>query len=720
MIGDEATRDLLHTRLNLRDDLVFRPERSRNDVWYQVECRERGRFYRIGKLEYTYISLLDGRTTPAEAISLTSRVLGPDAFSEDQATSIINWLIEQDLVLIEESATDFDAPSQRPRKLLDRLNPFWLKIPFGNPDKLVGLMTRGLGWMHSTPAMIAAAAVWVTAILVFSGSRQEFQQSTRAVISIDNWIWLTATWLVLKLIHESSHAIACRRHGGAVRETGMILILLAPVAYVDVTSSLRFRSKWQRIQVSAAGMFAELTVAAFAVLLWSQTESEFLRHQIGNIVFMASVSTLLFNANPLMKFDGYYILSDLLGIPNLYTRGSQTIRTWTVRILTGKIQSTPQSSDLSRLIGIYGLACFVWRILICVGLLIAASVLFHGAGVVIAAAGLSMWVIRPLIGSVRKAFRLLQSNQRVFVRATVTGCTVLLPAIALLIFAPWPFETTAPGYVEFRDSEVVRSGAPGFVKSIHVSDGQFVEEGTLLVELENRELSSEVGDLLRAIEQSELRIRGHVRAGEIAQAQVERRNRQAMQTRLTQKEKQVATLTLHAPMSGRVMSRELKWLDGTWLNEGDPVLEIGDETRKEFIACLPQEDAHRIPEDGALQVRLRSFGRVAGALRQTDPSASLEAPHLSLTAPNGGPLRVREVSDEQSADRRYELLTPHLIGRVDLPKSVYADVPAGTFGVVAFSPANSYSRSVAGELVYRTQRFFRESLDQAARSQRQD
>ena len=153
---------------------------------------------------------------------------------------------------------------------------------------------------------------------------------------------------------------------GTVRETGIMFILFAPLAYVDVTSSWRFRSQWHRIHVAAAGMYVELAIAGIAAIVWSNTEGGWLSSMCFNTIVMASITTVMFNANPLMKFDGYYILSDALGMPNLYVNGQQYVSYWARRYLLGVPGMLPAwSRGHGIIIRIYGWTSLAWRIMTC-------------------------------------------------------------------------------------------------------------------------------------------------------------------------------------------------------------------------------------------------------------------------------------------------------------------------------------------------------------------
>jgi putative peptide zinc metalloprotease protein len=692
---DASTRDLLHTRICLRSELLFIPRRGRWKEWYQIEARHSGRFFRIGVTEYAFISLLDGDTTIGEAVSLTARRFGPDAFSEDQATSIVVWLLENDLAELSEASPKLRtrnnsvASARRKTSLAERLNPFWLKLPFGSPDGFIKKLLPLTSWLHSWAAIIVSSAILLAAAIAIASNWSAFEASWSTVLHRSNWIWLVLSWLFLKIIHELSHAVACRRHGGEVRDSGIICILLAPVAFVDVTSSLRFPSRWQRIQTAAAGIYAELTIASVAAIVWTTTDSPLVAHHLVNLIWSASVTTIVFNANPLMKFEGYYILSDLLDRPNLYTDSSQHLNRMANRLFFGIESDSVRSSRQDTLLtGTYGVAAFVWRLLICAGLLISASVMFHGAGIVLAVAGVLLWFGRPLLRLLQKLWLLARLDPPKAIRAAVVGTSGAAALGSFLFLTPWPAGATAPGILDHQDLAVVRAETPGFVRSIHVADGESVAYDQLLIELENEELANEVADIRAAIEQSNIRRRQFIGKHETASAQVESENHSALQKRLTEKLQQSEASTVRAPIAGRVMSRSLVWAEGTYAQPGTELVAIGNDSRKELRVTISQDDARWLeasaknPDQGAtIDVRLRSVGLVQGTVRRILPGATRTPLHESLTAPAGGPLAVKANSDSDSGSELV-LTEPRVTAIVDLPPEVAAKIPAGSFGHV--------------------------------------
>jgi putative peptide zinc metalloprotease protein len=311
--------------------------------------------------------------------------------------------------------------------------------------------------------------------------------------------------------------------------------------------------------------------------------------------------------------------------------------------------------------------------------------------------GVCMWTIRPLMGLFKLLVRLLHTNPIQLIRASVATLLVAGVTAAVLIWTPWPAGRTAPGYVEYQDFSVLRADTAGFVREIHVQDGQHVSAGDLLVELENRELSTEVRDLELAIEQSSLKYHGHLRDKQTASAQIEAENRQALREQLAQKAKQHLGLSIRATISGRVLARQLIWKSGTFVKKGAEIVKIGTEARKEFRASLSQEDRDSLAAGGKdMRIRLRATDPFKASVRRVDPRASSQPLHEALTIVAGGDIAVRS-SGSSETESKYELVEPRFTADFSLPKDVALATPVGTTGMITLRP-RKYSS--LGEGIY--------------------
>jgi len=470
---DHAIRELARQKMTIRGDLVFTPQRSGGEAYYIIEDPVNSKFHRVGLAEYAFISLLDGKTAVGEALRAVAEAAPENALSEQEAAGICKWLVESELAHTPESSQASrlvdKARSARQAASWQRYNPIVFRLPLLRPNRLFESLAARLGWIHSRQALAAWLFVTVMGAYQVALHWDRFLVSSRGVLAPGNWLWLLVSWIALKVVHETSHGIACHRHGGTVREAGVLLILFAPIAYIDVTSSWRFRSKWQRIHTAAAGMYIEGFIAGLAALVWSATAPGSLNNVCHNLVIMASFTTVVINANPLMRFDGYYILSDLAEIPNLYGEGQQYLSYWARRYLLGVPAARPSwSRARGVVVPLYGAAALCWRVLVSTCLVIAATALFRGAGVVLAALAAALWLGVPTARCVRYLFRGKAGETPSLVRlsATAGAAAVIIPV--LLVALPWPGLRRAPAVVEYSPLTRVRTVSSGFIRALPV------------------------------------------------------------------------------------------------------------------------------------------------------------------------------------------------------------------------------------------------------------
>ena len=663
-----STVDINRSRMTLRDDLVFVPQNYRRKTFYHIEVEEESAFYRVGYAEYVFLSFLDGETSFAEALALTAQKLGPTALTTSRAMTTYLWLVEKNLGSIDDGQVPLgnDSAAGSPG-VLQKLNPFWLKVPFGNQDKLISALTPSLGWLFGPTAVFFGVVLIAAAMITIAAHWARFCAASTEIFSPSNWLWMGLAWIVLKVFHELAHGVACKRQGGVVSEVGLVFILFAPMAYVDVTSAWRLSCKWSRIQIAAAGIYAELVIAALATFLWLRMDAGWQSYLLFNLIVMASVSSIAFNANPLMRFDGYFILSDLLEIPNLYEEGSKSVRCQCERWFFGRLVGEPQDlGGLAWFVRLYGWLALVWRVMVCISLTLAASALFRGAGIALAAFGLASWYGPSLVRLARRLQTEYRADRIAFARAITVSVALATALVGLFRYAPAPVAVSAHGVIEYRDVEHVRSHTSGFVDEIFVADGQIVEKDDLLLRLRNVEVANEYRDLLLSIEQSRLRRRIALESREMAAAQVEKRNLQALEEKLSAARQRYESLEIRSPAAGKAVARLLHDLIGTHVSESDVLLSIGREAEKELVVSVRQSDFDAVVNWLGKPVDIRSgyFTTLPGRLVRLEPRASKELSHQSLAASEGGPLAVKSEENTEKHGKAC-LVHPHFRGVVE-------------------------------------------------------
>lgn len=649
-------------------------DRRSPEYYYHIEVPSSSKFFRIGFSEYVFISMLDGNTSFAHALAVTAQKLGPKALSENQATQTVQWLLQNGLADFADGTVyvDPEKNDQNQPNLLQKLNPFFLKLPLGKPDEVLDSAQPYCRWLFH-PVCVALGVFAILAALITVGSHWEaFLGSSQQIFSPSNWIWMLGTWIVLKIVHEFAHGLVCNRYGGKVKETGIIFILLAPMAYVDVTSSWGFSSRWKRIAVALAGMYVELLLASICVFAWCYTSSPAIKFQLFNIIFMASFTTLLFNANPLMRFDGYYALSDLLRIPNLYTSGIASFKNQMRWLFFGQFEESTfrELGESSRIVSLYGICAAIWKVTICFSLAITASVMFGGMGILLAMFGVVSWFGKPTKKLLESTIALNRSRpQSVFRAAMVAGAMVLL-LVSSWFWIPNPFSSKSPCVVDFEEQSKVRADTAGFVEQVIVENGQPVSEGEPLLVLSNNSLAAEVAELRSELEQHKTRERIAIDDHDSGQAQIERQHRLAKQSILNEKLQQAENLVVTAPVNGRVLARDLHLMKGTYIKKGAIVLLIGDEENKEVVLSIGEQDANTTGNlvGMPIPIQIGSRRRIMAQIKRIEPKASVDIRNESLISPNGGPLVVQQSSQaEQEGETPFELCEPrfHAIASID-------------------------------------------------------
>lgn len=649
MLANEQTFQFGQARLKVRDSLRFTMRQTGDDVTYLVENEATAKFFQIGLPQYTFLSLLNGRRTVSQALMQTATLLRINALDEQEAANLCKWAVESGLVESEKSrnvSRKEHAEDMAMRQSASLLNPITLKMPLFNPDRLMETTTRYLGWLVSS----GGAMLWI--IVIVAGFFQLMKHWDSFVLnrinsfSPDDLLWFGVTWLVLKLLHETAHGVACKKFGGQVHSCGMLLLLLIPLPYVDVTSSWRFINKWQRILVAAAGMMVEVFVAAIACMVWAAAEPGPLKYHAGNIIITATLHTLIFNANPLMKFDGYYMLSDFLEIPNLATRGRAYLKSVFKWLYFGaKAKPVSEVGIRGVIVKTYGFLAMAWFFSISLGLSMAASSMFEGFGLLIAVIAVVLWFGIPVVKFCKFVLTGSKTEKpnRIWFAAAMSITLVLLGSF--LFVCPSPSVVSAPIVIDFEELSVVRTEAAGFAKTIHVSDGQRVEAGQLLVTMENRDLTSELESLSVDVAIGELRCKTYLTSGDIAALKLEQSSLQSMYDREVELRELVQKLNVVAPQAGVVMASGLSAKENTYLQPGDELLSIGLSDQLQAVALTRQQDVEWIEKTQTENVQLFVWGQdeqglSPGTIKRIFPRARDDFPHEAFAASNGGPLAV--------------------------------------------------------------------------------
>jgi putative peptide zinc metalloprotease protein len=396
-------------------------------------------------------------------------------------------------------------------------------------------------------------------------------------------------------------------------------------------------------------------------------------------MFTAGLSTLVFNANVLMRFDGYFILADAVDIPNLAAESTTTLKRFSRRWIVG--ESTP-SSGFSGWRGVlvmtYGLAALLWRVSVCVCLAIAASTMFHGAGLVLSVLGIVIWIGTPAIRLKNYLQSLWNDERSRFYRAVIVGSSLCVLGVATVFYVPLPSRVEVPVMTRLAGVANVRAPASGFISAIHVADGDNVVAGAPLITLVNDELRASLRELEIQSQRMELELRHASGSHDEARCHVLRRSAESLEKRLADYRHRVKSLVIHAAQDGRVIARDLATRVGTYAKEGDDLMAVATEEDREWIMMIQPRDMEHVQNCVGRNIPVTTANRVRyqASIQRIQPRATDELVEPAMAAINGGPLATQTIEDpaERSSSR---LLEPHFCGYLSLDEDARS-VPIGT------------------------------------------
>ncbi|MDZ4288423.1 MAG: hypothetical protein U0984_10725, partial [Prosthecobacter sp.] len=305
------------------------------------------KYFRLPAEDYGLAALFDGRRSIAE-IRAAFQHLHPHAALTQNERDLTQRIVTfaNELLLggfLEATGAGVRKQLEMKRARVRHVSPWglfmkalFLKIPLWDPDRLLIKMERHLRWIWSWPGLIISMAILIAGVAIFGLNISRIAPSLNNFLTLPNLALIWVLTMVVKVIHEFGHGLTCKHYGGEVHEMGAMVIVLSPFLYADVTDSYLFPKRRHRILVAAAGIYIELVIAAIATLLWSVSQPGPTQLLLFNLMLITSVWTVVFNANPLMKFDGYYILTDLTGVPNLRAKAQMCAADMFRRFLFGR------------------------------------------------------------------------------------------------------------------------------------------------------------------------------------------------------------------------------------------------------------------------------------------------------------------------------------------------------------------------------------------------
>jgi putative peptide zinc metalloprotease protein len=613
--------------MRMRPDLELRAVRMRGRPQWSVKDPLALRYFQLREEEYFILRMLDGQTSIDEIQKRFERRFAPLRLEPRRLQAFLGRLHEEGLLLADPAGQGSELLRRRGKlrrqKWIEMFsNVLALQFRGVDPDSFLRRIEPWTRWIYSRTMALLCVLLTTAALLLVAVHFDTLKSRLpefRAFFGAGNLLWLAVAIGVVKVMHEIGHALTCRHFGGRCHELGFMLLVFTPCLYCNVSDAWLLADKWRRIAISAAGIVVEVMVASAATFVWWFSGTGLVNSLSLDLMFVCSVNTVLLNGNPLLRYDGYYILSDLVEVPNLQQQASSVLRRWLARYAAGAelVEDRLLPDRGHGWLALYAIASTLYRCMVVVLILWFLHKVLGPYGLdplvqIIGLAAVGAMVAMPAVAGVRFLRHQQRRDEAHWGRLAMFGGLTLV-ALAAILSIPLPHRVAAPLVLEPAGAARVYVDVPGTLHE-SVKAGDVVRTGQILARLENREMELEIAELQGEVDSQTLHLQNLMReqggdsvaAAEIPTAQKALAD---LKERLKRRLEDRQRLTLAAPRAGTVLPpREQSpetppgqlpsWSEtpldrrnlGAYLQTGTPFCLVGNPDQLEAVAVVDQAD----------------------------------------------------------------------------------------------------------------------------------
>lgn len=615
----------------------------RGSRWYVLLDPARKQSIRVNQRSFEFIRHLDGGKSVENIWQLLSLDDNCNNYDKSEIIDLLSSLIQHKIVEPGVNITSLDFIKQKQKEhnlksFLDRLNPLAVKVPLFNPDNFFSLALNKFGFLFS-PYIISVGIAFLTAVFVFGLLNLNVIQSD--VISSESYITnniglLIFSYIILKFIHELAHGMSLKYYGLSSNELGVTFMVFMPIPYVDASNVWSLNDKWRRIVISLAGIYAELIVSSIALFLYFLVSDQHIKSMCLSVAIVGLSSSILFNANPLLKFDGYYALEDFVEIPDLYERSKK----YCLMRYKSLLFSIPYKEDLSSgeslTLIIFAHASTIYRYILSfiISVYLIENLFFIGAL-------LSLYMLYQLIYKRISGFiRFLMAE--VFASkyqnvAALRLIPLLIASVFVLFWLPVKSSKTIEGVSWLDEKSKVVIPESALLKKSYKEFGEKVSSGDLLFSLDPMLEQSNISLHRAELTLLETDFFSAIRRREINQDFDS--EREAKEEKLKSLKEKITSFELKSNQSGILVPADVYQVESRWVKKGQVVAYVINRDETVIRAVISQDHLEAI-EQGVEKVEVvfsgQPFEIYTAKLKRVLPRASKELPHPALAIENGG------------------------------------------------------------------------------------
>ncbi len=663
-----------------RPDLTSNRQRYQGAGYWVVKEPVGLQYFRFHDEEFYILNMLDGHVSLQQIKDGFEQRFAPQKITFGDLQQFIGMLHRSGLV-ISNSPGQGKALRERGRKKKNKemmgkfANVFALRYRGFDPERILHAILPWFGWMFTVPALLFFLFQILAATLLLASQYETvyaklptFQQFFAA----DRWLILALTMGIVKVLHEFGHGLSCKKFGGECHEIGFMLLVFTPCLYCNVSDSWMLPNKWKRVWIGAAGIYVEMILASIAAFVWWFTEQGTTINDLClNMMFLNVVSTILVNGNPLLRFDGYYIMMDALEIPNLRQKSTEVLKRWFQQTCLGlELQDDPFLPTRGKLMfGLFTIASVIYRWVVVFSICwFVIKVLepygLQAIGRMVACVGFAGLVAQPFI----QTWKFCRTPGRLSkVKRTPLLITLGIAGAVItgVCYIPLPHHIDCAFEVRPSEAGSVYAGTPGRIDWT-VEPKAEVRAGDEIAILKNPDLEIRLADLkgeelVAEVQLSNLSYRSRDDVALKAQIETQKELLESIQALKAETEIEIDRLTIRAKRDGFVIPPPYRkpqdtqdgrlpgWSGtplqkknrGAMLTADDVICEIGTPDALEAVLIIDQGDVQLVRVGQAVDMKLdsRRLETFSGMIteKSNEPLASAS---LSMSSQTGGDLQT--------------------------------------------------------------------------------
>lgn len=497
--------------IRVRPDLSAKRQRYLGKTYWIIKDPVGLKYYRFQEEEYAILNMLDGSMSLDEIKEKFQKDFPPQKITLEELSQFIGTLHRSGLILTGVHDQGYQlyerAIKRRRQELIGAVsNILCIRFKGFDPERFLNRLYPYVAWFFHPFCMALSFLMMVGALLLVLTQFDTFYSKLPAFhqfFTPENGLWLALILGLTKVIHEFGHGLTCKHFGGECHEMGVMILVLTPCLYCNVSDSWMLPSKWRRAAIGFAGIFVEIWLAALATFIWWYSKPGLLNNICLNVMFISSVSTIIFNANPLLRYDGYYVLADLMEIPNMRQKATSILSRkageWFLGLEYPDDPFLPQRNQL--LFAIYAIAsaCYRWVVTLSITMFLLRVFKPYGLqvlGEAIVIMSLYGLVVMPL-WKIGKFFYVPGRLEKVKKVRFYLSLAAFLGLIGFVLFVKLPYRIFTPVEIQYAQGDTVYVLIPGTLMELNVEPGDPVKKSQILAVLSNPDIDLQIRQLER-------------------------------------------------------------------------------------------------------------------------------------------------------------------------------------------------------------------------------